>query len=392
MSVEWKHEFIDALIAEFKSIELLEDIECGWVFPILKNFQKVRTKDLVNLISVPGDPNHQPMPIPEMRSMLRPVGRVIIYGDLEVESLLSLLIFEGLSALIAGCEVQFFMGQTLDVKEIEIISAVHKALDAAGRKKDDFSVHSAATDKEFIEFVESSSPSAVVISAVNQSSGITAERIRQLPTVRVPIFDTEAKTAILFFLPGMKKETFLENLNELLVLWEKVKPMKFGQTFAILYPKSEYEEWITEWQKSVEFQHFGLNPTVSLDFADLEGNIVPGSVVFAPFQELSECIKVFRNLNGIHPLIILGSLSEIQELEDLQDEIEIKASILSLNDLPQPTDFRMSSVFSRPNCGNLEGEGEWELTLLISRFLRPVCFQEVPDQYLPSEFAQVTSG
>ena len=168
--------------------------------------------------------------------------------------------------------------------------------------------------------------------------------------------------------------------------------MKFGQTFAILYPKSEYEEWMTEWQKSVEFQHFGLNPTVSLDFADLEGNIVPGSVAFVPFHELSECTKVVRNLNGIHPLIILGSLSEIQDLEDLQDEIEIKASILSLNELPQPTDFRMSSVFSRPNCGNLEGEGEWELTLLISRFLRPVCFQEVPDQYLPSEFAQVTSG
>ena len=97
-------------------------------------------------------------------------------------------------------------------------------------------------------------------------------------------------------------------------------------------------------------------------------------MVFVPFQELSECTKVVRNLNGIHPLIILGSLSEIQELEDLQDEIEIKASILSLNDLPQPTDFRMSSVFSRPNCGNLEGEGEWELTLLISRFLETGLF------------------
>ena len=118
--------------------------------------------------------------------------------------------------------------------------------------------------------------------------------------------------------------------------------MKFGQTFAILYPKSEYEEWMTEWQKSVEFQHFGLNPTVSLDFADFDGNIVPGSVVFVPFQELSECTKVVRNLNGIHPLIILGSLSEIQDLEDLQDEIEIKASILSLNDLPT---HRFSNVF-----------------------------------------------
>ena len=74
-----------------------------------------------------------------------------------------------------------------------------------------------------------------------------------------------------------------------------------------------------------------------------------------------------------------------QKTERLMDEAERKASLLSLGCFPDYEDLFILPAQALPSCGDLGLNEQVQEMLWVSRFMRPVCFQQVPDEYLPQE-------
>ena len=102
------------------------------------------------------------------------------------------------------------------------------------------------------------------------------------------------------------------------------------------------------------------------------------------YNSLKECSEFFNRLENVRPVQIFGSCIDEKDMDGLIEEIEFQSNLLSLHCFPTAKDLNIAAVTTNPTCANLKSKQDLEARLLLSRFQRPVCFQEVPDAYLPS--------
>ena len=123
----------------------------------------IKNEVWLNIILDLGDPEGNPVPKPEMRSVLRPIGRVFIYAEESCVPLSFTISLQVLPALLAGCPVLLAVNGIFceDIKKI--IEGLENAMQKVGYSAKLFSMVEQADSKVFKEIFSQFSFQALVM-------------------------------------------------------------------------------------------------------------------------------------------------------------------------------------------------------------------------------------
>ncbi|WP_296269716.1 aldehyde dehydrogenase (NADP(+)) [Pseudomonas sp. UBA6323] len=121
----------------------------------------------------------------------------------------------------------------------------------------------------------------------------------------------------------------------------------------------------------------------------LEGDHLLQEEVFGPTTivvEVADSAELTRALQSMHGQLTATLIAEREDLtafRDLLPLLELKAGRVLLNGYPTGVEVCDSMVHGGPYPATSDARGTSVGTLAIHRFLRPVCYQNYPDDVLP---------
>jgi alpha-ketoglutaric semialdehyde dehydrogenase len=121
----------------------------------------------------------------------------------------------------------------------------------------------------------------------------------------------------------------------------------------------------------------------------LEGDHLLQEEVFGPTTivvEVADSAELTRALQSMHGQLTATLIAERDDLtafRDLLPLLEVKAGRVLLNGYPTGVEVCDSMVHGGPYPATSDARGTSVGTLAIQRFLRPVCYQNYPDEVLP---------
>lgn len=121
----------------------------------------------------------------------------------------------------------------------------------------------------------------------------------------------------------------------------------------------------------------------------LEGDEVLQDEVFGPSTvvvEVEDQAQLSAAINSLHGQLtatLIGEVSDIDQFGELTALLEQKVGRILLNGYPTGVEVCDSMVHGGPYPATSDARGTSVGTLAIDRFLRPVCFQNYPDNLLP---------
>jgi NADP-dependent aldehyde dehydrogenase len=121
----------------------------------------------------------------------------------------------------------------------------------------------------------------------------------------------------------------------------------------------------------------------------LDGDDVLQEEVFGPttvFVEVADQAQLSAALNGLHGQLtatVIGEPADFEQFGELTALLEQKVGRILLNGYPTGVEVCDSMVHGGPYPATSDARGTSVGTLAIDRFLRPVCFQNYPDNLLP---------
>ncbi len=121
----------------------------------------------------------------------------------------------------------------------------------------------------------------------------------------------------------------------------------------------------------------------------LEGDHLLQEEVFGPTTivvEVADSAELTRALQSMHGQLTATLIAERDDLSafrDLLPLLEVKAGRVLLNGYPTGVEVCDSMVHGGPYPATSDARGTSVGTLAINRFLRPVCYQNYPDDVLP---------
>ncbi|ERY34466.1 TPA: aldehyde dehydrogenase (NADP(+)) [Pseudomonas aeruginosa] len=121
----------------------------------------------------------------------------------------------------------------------------------------------------------------------------------------------------------------------------------------------------------------------------LEGDELLQEEVFGPASvvvEVADHAELKRALHGLHGQLTATLIAEGEDLAsfaDLVPLLEQKAGRLLLNGYPTGVEVCDAMVHGGPYPATSDARGTSVGTLAVDRFLRPVCYQNYPDAWLP---------
>lgn len=358
-----------------------------FIFSLLEGYRQWLLQDDWHGIRIDqGDSNHQPVPKPEMRTMLRPIGDVLIWTDAKDDALLVVFIRDVLSGILAGCEVTLVhIGGNENSRKM--LTSLEEMWRLMGWVENTFRVVKFDTVEAISDEIMLTSYQAVAMDFVNP---FTQNKLRSLLRKRdevVPVFESKRAVNVSLFLPFEKKEESKKSLDQTLeYLTENQATLKSYGTFVLL-PHKEVDAWMQKAQCHLKNWTIAQRSTEQATQFFLKkergGEYARGLLYVVTYKEPIDCLAFVKALPSLHPIQVFGPSLDAPEIEPLIDEIECKASLLSVNRFPLTENLWKASVLAVPSCGDLTGGEMPTEKLLVSRFMRPVCFQQVPDEYLP---------
>ena len=121
----------------------------------------------------------------------------------------------------------------------------------------------------------------------------------------------------------------------------------------------------------------------------INGDEVLQEEVFGPTTvvvEVADQAQLHAALNGLHGQLtatILGEQADFKQFGELTALLEQKVGRILINGYPTGVEVCDSMVHGGPYPATSDARGTSVGTLAIDRFLRPVCFQNYPDNLLP---------
>lgn len=139
--------------------------------------------------------------------------------------------------------------------------------------------------------------------------------------------------------------------------------------------------------------HDGAQASAQLFKADvqllLEGDELLQEEVFGPATVVVEAAdreelhRALAGLRGQLTATLIGEPAELLEAGDLLARLEEKVGRVLVNGYPTGVEVCDAMVHGGPYPATSDARGTSVGTLAIDRFLRPVCYQNLPDALLP---------
>jgi NADP-dependent aldehyde dehydrogenase len=380
-----------------------------------------------------AQPDRQPLPKVDIRSMQKALGPVGVFGASNFPLAFSVAGGDTASALAAGC--------TLVVKAhpahpgtCELVgNAIIKAIKKSGMPEGTFNmVHGLSTEVGM----------AIVYHPLIKAIGFTGsfrggkalfDAAAQRPEP-IPVYAEMGSTNPVFILPGAlkdKKEEIAKGLtvsvtlgvgqfctNPGLVFVENSNlANSFKQLTADSFESSASGTMLTSGiqkayengskkltsLKGVELLAKGqaqgegfqgapfIAQTSAKEFMankELEEEVFGPSTLTVTADEKSELLKIAENLSGHLTTTLWANHDDLINYADLIDILERKAGRLIINGFPTGVEVCHSMIHGGPFPATTDSRSTSVGTTAVRRFTRPVCYQNFPDHLLPDELKQ----
>jgi NADP-dependent aldehyde dehydrogenase len=375
----------------------------------------------------PALPDRKPLPRPDLRLEQRPVGPVAVFGASNFPLAFSTAGGDTAAALAAGCPV-VVKGHPAHPGTSEIVAeAVRRAIEAAGVHPGVFNLIQSSGIEAGTALVQHP-----LISAVGFTGSLGAGRalfdLCAARPVPIPFFGELGSVNPVFVLP----EAARTRAAEIAKAWAGSLTMGAGQFctnpgVVFIHDGTEAGHFVAEAKAalaSVAAQHMltrgiadayhagcnrlsqhpalttEMSPTDGTDTAtpaffsttgaDWLANADLGHEVFGPsgllirVKDDSEMLQIAKSLEGQLTCTLQMDPADAKQARTLLPILERKAGRILANGFPTGVEVAGAMVHGGPYPASTNFGATSVGTLAIRRFLRPVCYQDIPDEVMPA--------
>jgi NADP-dependent aldehyde dehydrogenase len=382
-----------------------------------------------------ADPDRKPLPKPDVRSMLAPLGPVAVFSSSNFPFAFSVAGGDTASALAAGCPVivkphnghlgtSELVGMVVQQaardcgapagifsmlygagREIGIALVKHPLIKAVGftgsRAGGRALMDAAAARPEPIPVyaeMGSINPVFLLPSALKQNAETIAAGLQASVTLGVGQFCTNP--GLVFAENGATVQPFLQKLESLM----SATPPGTMLTADLC---SSYRNGIEKFSKAAGVRKaaavnaeagagkaqagaalFVTNGETFLKDRSLMDEVFGPSTLVVQCSSRDEMLAAARNLEGQLTATIHGTPEELAANADLIALLEQKAGRLLFNGFPTGVEVCHAMNHGGPYPATSDGRSTSVGSRAINRFVRPVCFQGFPDAALPDELKE----
>jgi NADP-dependent aldehyde dehydrogenase len=376
-------------------------------------------------------PDRKPIPRPDLRSMLRPLGPVAVFGASNFPLAFSVAGGDTASALAAGNSV-IVKAHPAHPGTSELTAwAVRKAVLASGLPIGVFAVLFDSGIDVGASLVQHPAIKAVGFTG-SMSGGQALMRLASERPNPIPCYAEMGSTNPVFVLPGAMKESSSGLAQGLQASFTLASGQMCTKPGVVFIPKHESESFVQTLCTGVSTlsNHAMLTPGIAakyqqtirqrLDegkvelFAGEKENTVSSAAVAAPavfrislheflahpelgeevfgpttllvhYGDKAELIDVAQRLHGHLTATIQGTEEDLSEAGELIRILETKAGRLIFNGFPTGVEVSHAMIHGGPFPATSDGRSTSVGSQAIYRFTRPVCYQNFADATLPPE-------
>jgi alpha-ketoglutaric semialdehyde dehydrogenase len=377
------------------------------------------------------DPARKPVPKVDLRSMWRPLGPVVVFGASNFPLAYSVAGGDTASALAAGNPV-IVKAHAAHPGTSELVGeVVRSAARTCGMPEGIFSMLFDAGVEVGTALVQHPLVRAVGFTG-SQKGGRALMDLAAARPAPIPVFAEMGSTNPVFLLPGAmaaRGEQIAEGLHGSVTLGAGqfcTKPgvvflppggeaIKFAKNLARRMAETAPQMMLTPQIQSAYAGNVAARAKVANVALEAQGSasVEPGvrgstalfatkgsdflrqpdlaAEVFGPETLLVSCgnraemLEIARGLHGHLTATVHGTEQDLSEHRDLIEILEQKAGRLVFNGFPTGVEVGHAIIHGGPYPATSDGQSTSVGTQAIYRFARPVCFQNFPNEALPTE-------
>jgi len=378
-----------------------------------------------------ADPHRKPLPRPDIRSLLRPLGPIVVFGASNFPLAFSVAGGDTASALAGGNPVivkahaahpgtSELVGQMVrdSVREcglpegafslvfgtgaeIGVALMKHPLVKGGGftgsRTAGRILMDVAGSRPEPIPFyaeMSSTNPVFILPGALRERSESIAAGLHTSFTMGAGQFCT--KPGMVFFPDSSEAATFTDKLRQLVA----------GSAPFHLLTKSIYSSYdsalagrknntavslVAEAPQAVPACGFAVGAALfetdadTFLSSDLDAEIFGPTTLLVRHSKRDQILAIARSLEGQLTATIHGTAQDLHDFADLISILEGRVGRLVFNGFPTGVEVCPAMVHGGPYPSTSDGRSTSVGTRAIFRFTRPVCYQGFPDDALPEE-------
>jgi 2,5-dioxopentanoate dehydrogenase len=375
-------------------------------------------------------PDRQPVPKPDVRSMLRPIGPVAVFCASNFPLAYSIAGGDTASAFAAGCPV-IVIAHTAHPGTAELVgTAVAEAVKTCGMPEGTFSLLFSAGFEIGQALVRHPAIKAVGFTG-SRRGGRALMDIAAARDEPIPVYTEMSSVNPTFILPSAQVESVIAGLHAsvtggvgqfctkpgLVFLPEGDGTGHFVSAFGDMIAGTSPAPLLTSGiQKSFntmsehrraqvaahlenkvpELTGFAVNPSVFettaaefLETPDLELEIFGPTTLLIRSDERNELLDIARALEGQLTASVHGTEQDLIDYADLVAILETKVGRLIFNGFSTGVEVCPSMVHGGPYPATSDSRSTAVGSRAITRFARLVCFQSFPDAALPDELKEI---
>ena len=375
-------------------------------------------------------PDRQPLPRPDLRQMLRPLGPVGVFGASNFPLAFSVAGGDTASALAAGCPI-VVKGHPAHPGTSKLVGdAILRAVTACSMPDGTFAMVQGRTTAVGMAIVEHPAIKAVGFTGSLRGGKALFDAAARRPEP-IPVYAEMGSTNPVFFLPQILKEkgsALAQNYVSSVTLG--VGQFCTNPGVAVLQQSADADTFMTEAATAVTASQPATMLTQGIQRAFAEGigkltsaegvqtlgqgtavesfangtpillkttadallaNQALAEEVFGPGSVLVEAsgreqlLAVARSLEGHLTATVWGTNEELPDYADLLEILEQKVGRLLINGFPTGVEVSHAMQHGGPYPATSDSRSTSVGTNAILRFARPVCYQNFPDALLPDE-------
>ena len=366
-----------------------------------------------------GDRDRKPLPKPDVRSMFRPIGPVVVFGASNFPLAFSVAGGDTASAFAAGCPV-IVKAHPAHPGTSELAGlAISEAVKSCSLPSGTFSLLFDAANEVAL---------ALVKHPLIKAAGFTGSRtggraLFDAATSRpdpIPFYAEMSSINPVILLPGALRERhdqiaaglcasvtlgagqFCTNPGLILLSEDadgfvnKLGDLMTGtpeQTMLTPAITSSYKNGVSARMNQAGVETIGgaLFKTSSSQFVEspeLAEELFGPSTLVVTYTDRQQLLQLIGGLEGQLTATIHGSEQDLIEYNDVVRLLETKAGRLLFNGFPTGVEVGHAMVHGGPYPATSDGRSTSVGTRAIYRFARQVCFQDFPNSALPAELRE----
>ena len=377
-----------------------------------------------------ADPDRKPLPKPDVRSMLKALGPVGIFGASNFPFAFSVAGGDTASALAAGCSI-VVKGHPAHPGTSEMVGqAIIQAVKKCNMPEGTFSLLHGASIAVGQAIVRHPFIKAIGFTgSFRGGKSLFDEAAKRKEPI--PVYAEMGSTNPIFLLPQALKErkdaiardlaasvnlgvgqfctnpglVFLQESDEE-IEFKKLLAEKIGEVGpGVMLTEGIRNSYDTGVENLTKIKGVNLlaqgksetsacygssyllhaNANTFLEEPLLEEEVFGPSTLAITAQNKSELLDAARKLHGHLTITIHGTEEDLQQHQDLIEILEQKAGRLTIDGYPTGVEVCHSMVHGGPFPATTDSRTTSVGTGAIYRFARPVCFQNYPQSLLPEE-------